>query len=210
MDVVRRTADRLARTALELGGKSPAIILDDADLDQVLATLVDGACGFNGQVCVALSRILVSRDRYDEVVEKMGEAYRNIKVGDPFDPRTQRGPTRRQARTERCETMSRWRRRREPRWSPAAAAQSHLDRGFYFEPTLLRDVDNSMDVAQEEVFGPITCVIPYDDVEDAIRIANDTKFGLAASVYSRPGRGARGRPADPLRRRRDEPRRRHA
>lgn len=183
-DVVRRTSDRLARTALELGGKSPAIVLDDADIDQVLATLVDGACGFNGQVCVALSRVLVSRSRYDEFVEKMGEAYRNIKVGDPFDPETQRGPLAVKRAMERCEHYVAIAQEEGATVVAGGGRPEHLDRGYYFAPTLLRDVDNSMRVAQEEIFGPITCVIPYDDVEDAIRIANDTKFGLAASVYS--------------------------
>ena len=183
-DVVHRTADRLARTALELGGKSPAIILDDADLDSVLATLVDGACGFNGQVCVALSRVLVPRHRYEEVVAAMAERYGSIKVGDPFDPETQRGPLAVKRAVERCERYVALAEEEGAKVVVGGSRPSHLDRGYYFAPTLLRDVDNSMRVAQEEIFGPITCLIPYDDVEDAIRIANDTKFGLAASVYS--------------------------
>lgn len=183
-DVVRRTSDRLARTALELGGKSPAIILDDADLDSVMETLVDGACGFNGQVCVALSRVLVSRERYEEVVERMAAAYKSIKVGDPFDPETQRGPLAVKRAVERCEHYVRSAEREGAKVVVGGGRPAHLEKGYYFEPTLIRDVDNSMTVAQEEIFGPITVVIPYDDVEDAIRIANDSKFGLAASVYS--------------------------
>jgi acyl-CoA reductase-like NAD-dependent aldehyde dehydrogenase len=183
-DVVKRTTDRLARTSLELGGKAPAIICDDADLDHVLTTLVDGACGFNGQVCVALSRVLVSRERYEEVVDALAEAYRNIKVGDPFDPETQRGPLAVKRAVERCEHYVALAEEEGAKVVVGGSRPEHLDRGYYFSPTLLRDVDNSMRVAQEEIFGPITCVIPYDDVEDAIRIANDTKFGLAASVYS--------------------------
>lgn len=183
-DVVKRSADRLARTALELGGKSPAIILDDADLDQVMATLVDGACGFNGQVCVALSRVLASRNRYEEVVERMAEAYRNLKVGDPFDPETQRGPLAVKRAVERCEHYVAIAQEEGAKVVVGGRRPPHLIKGYYFEPTLLRDVDNSMRIAQEEVFGPITCVIPYEDEEDAVRIANDTKYGLAATVYS--------------------------
>jgi len=183
-DVVKRTADRLARTALELGGKSPAIICDDADLDQVLATLVDGACGFNGQVCVALSRVLVSRNRYEEVVEAMAKAYDDIVVGDPFDEATQRGPLAVKRAVERCEYFVARAQEEGAKVVAGGGRPDHLDKGYYFAPTLIRDVDNSMQIAQDEIFGPITCVIPYDDIDDAVRIANDTKFGLAASVYS--------------------------
>ena len=183
-DVVHRTADRLARTALELGGKSAAIIADDADLETVLATLVDGACGFNGQVCVALSRVLVSRNRYEEVVDVMGKAYASIKVGDPFDPETQRGPLAARRAVERCEHYVKVATDEGAKVVAGGGRPEGLDRGFYFAPTLLRDVDNSMRVAQEEIFGPITCVIPYDDMDDAVRIANDTDFGLAASIYT--------------------------
>lgn len=183
-DVVKRTADRLARTSLELGGKAPAIICDDADLDTVLETLVDGTCGFNGQVCLALSRVLVSRERYEEVVAAMAEAYANIRVGDPFDPESQRGPLAVKRAVERCEHYVALAQEEGAKVVVGGGRPEHLDRGYYFAPTLLRDVDNSMRVAQEEIFGPITCVIPYDDIEDAIRIANDTRYGLAASVYS--------------------------
>jgi acyl-CoA reductase-like NAD-dependent aldehyde dehydrogenase len=184
VDVVHRTADRLARTALELGGKSAAIIADDADLETVMATLVDGACGFNGQVCVALSRILVSRERYDEVVDLLAKAYSSIKVGDPFDPETQRGPLAVKRAVERCEEYVRIAVEEGATVAAGGKRPEHLEKGFYFEPTLLRDVDNSMRVAQEEIFGPVTCVIPYEDLDDAIRIANDSDFGLAASIYT--------------------------
>jgi aldehyde dehydrogenase (NAD+) len=183
-DVVHRTADRLARTALELGGKSAAIIADDADLETVMATLVDGACGFNGQVCVALSRVLVSRDRYDEVVELMAQAYRSIKVGDPYDPETQRGPLAVKRAVERCEYYVKVAVEEGATVVAGGKRPEHLDKGYYFEPTLLRDVTNDMRVAREEIFGPVTCVIPYDDMDDAIRIANDSDFGLAASIYT--------------------------
>lgn len=183
-DVVHRTADRLARTALELGGKSAAIIADDADLETVMATLVDGACGFNGQVCVALSRVLVSRERYDEVVDLLAQAYSSIKVGDPFDPETQRGPLAVQRAVERCEYYVKVAQEEGAKVVAGGKRPEHLSKGYYFEPTLLRDVDNSMRVAREEIFGPITAVIPYDDMDDAIRIANDSDFGLAASIYT--------------------------
>lgn len=184
VDVLRRSASRLARTMLELGGKSPAIIAPDADLDEVAASLVPGATAHCAQVCVALSRILAPKSRYDEVVDYLAQRWRAIKVGEPTDPATEVGPLateRAVARTERYLQSA------IAAGAQVAAGGGHpegFERGFYFEPTLLRDVDNSMEVAQEEVFGPITCVIPYEDIEDAVRIANDTRYGLAASVYS--------------------------
>jgi acyl-CoA reductase-like NAD-dependent aldehyde dehydrogenase len=185
VDVVGRTAPRLARTALELGGKSPAIILDDANLDDVLPTLIPGSIGGVGQVCVCLSRILVSRARYDEVVARLADEFGNWKVGDPFDPATVLGPLGNERALHRVEAMLE--RAQEQGAKVVAGGRRPPEfggRGFYFEPTLLRDVTEDMDIAQDEVFGPIVSVLAYDDVRDAVRMANHTRFGLAASVYS--------------------------
>jgi acyl-CoA reductase-like NAD-dependent aldehyde dehydrogenase len=190
MDVVTRTAPRLARTALELGGKSPAIILDDADLNEVMPTLVPGAIGGAGQVCVALSRILVPRARYDEVVDRLVDEIGQYRQGDPFDESTAIGPLGNERARQRTEAMLERAQEQGAKIAAGGQRPPELPDGFYFEPTLLREVTNDMDIAQIEVFGPITCVIAYDDVEDAIRIANDSKFGLAASVYSRDKRAA--------------------
>jgi acyl-CoA reductase-like NAD-dependent aldehyde dehydrogenase len=184
VDVVTRTASRLARTALELGGKSPAIILDDANLEDVLPTLVPAAIGGVGQVCVALSRVLVSRARYDEVVERLAQEIGKYPLGDPFDESTALGPLGNERARQRTEAMLARAQEQGAKVVAGGRRPPELTDGFYFEPTLLRDVTTDMDIAQEEVFGPITCVIAYDNVEDAIRLANDTKFGLAASVYS--------------------------
>jgi acyl-CoA reductase-like NAD-dependent aldehyde dehydrogenase len=183
-DVVKRTADRLARTALELGGKSAAIILDDADLDQALPSLVGGATAFCGQICVALSRVLASRRRYEEVVAAMAAAYTSIKVGDPWDPATERGPLAVERARARSEHYVAGAIAQGARVAAGGRRPPKLDRGWYYEPTLLRDVDNGMTVAREEIFGPVTCVIPFDDEEDAIRIANDSNFGLAGAVFT--------------------------
>ena len=185
VDVVSRTAPRLARTALELGGKSPAIILDDAQLDDVLPTLVPGAIGGVGQVCVALSRILVSRTRYEEVLARLVDEFTRYRLGDPFDPNTVLGPLANERARLRTEAMLERAQEQGAKVAVGGRRPENLPAGgFYFEPTLLRDVTTDMDIAQQEVFGPITCLIAYDDVEDAIRIANDSRFGLAASVYS--------------------------
>jgi acyl-CoA reductase-like NAD-dependent aldehyde dehydrogenase len=185
VDVVGRTAPRLARTALELGGKSPAIILDDANLDDVMPTLVPASIGGVGQVCVALSRILVSRARYDEVVARLVEEFGKYKLGDPFEEDSVLGPLSNARARERTEAMLERAQEQGAKVATGGRRPENLpESGFWFEPTLLRDVTTDMDIAQEEVFGPITCVLAFDDVEDAIRIANDSKFGLAASVYS--------------------------
>jgi acyl-CoA reductase-like NAD-dependent aldehyde dehydrogenase len=191
VDVVTRTAPRLARTALELGGKSPAIILDDADLDQVLPTLVPAAIGGVGQVCVALSRVLVSRARYDEVVARLVDEFGKYKLGDPFESDTVLGPLANARARDRTEAMLERAQQQGAKVAVGGRRPEHLpEGGFWFEPTLLRDVTTEMDIAQEEVFGPIICVLAYEDADDAVRIANDSRFGLAGSVYSGSRDGA--------------------
>jgi acyl-CoA reductase-like NAD-dependent aldehyde dehydrogenase len=185
VEVVKNTADRLARTGLELGGKSPAIITDDADLDKVMTTLVPGAIGVNGQVCAALTRILVSRTRYEEVVTRLAEEFSKLKVGDPFDPSTDLGPLANERALERTERMLAKAIDEGAKVAYGGQRPPELPRGFYFEPTLLRDVTDDMEIAQEEVFGPIIAVMAYEDVDDAVRIANGTKYGLAGSVYAK-------------------------
>lgn len=183
-DVVRRAGDHLARTILELGGKSPAIILDDADLDEVMPVLGDASSTFLGQVCLALTRVLTTEAMHDEVVSRLAQYYESMRIGDPFDPDTDLGPFAVKRSLDRTE-----------RYLESAVAEgatvvsggkrpAGLDRGWYFEPTLLTNVTNDMKVAQEEIFGPITVVMTYKDEDDAVRIANDTVFGLAASVFS--------------------------
>jgi acyl-CoA reductase-like NAD-dependent aldehyde dehydrogenase len=184
VDVVTRTAPRLARTALELGGKAPAIILEDANLDSVLETLVPGCTGGLGQVCVSLQRILAPRSRYDEIVDAMAAAFDAITVGDPFDPANTYGPLANERAVVRVEKMLARAMEQGAKVAAGGSRPAELDRGFFFRPTLLRDVDPSMDIANDEVFGPIVVVIPYEDEADAIHIANSTPDGLAASVYS--------------------------
>jgi acyl-CoA reductase-like NAD-dependent aldehyde dehydrogenase len=186
VDVVTRTAPRLARTALELGGKSAAIVLGDADLAEVVPALVPAAIGGAGQVCVALTRILVPRAGYEDAVALLAEEFAQYKPGDPFDDDTVLGPLGNERALQRVESML----DRAVQDGAKIAAGGHRPaelggKGFYFEPTLLRDVDENSFIAQEEVFGPVVCVLPYDDEDDAIRIANNSKYGLSGAVYSR-------------------------
>jgi aldehyde dehydrogenase (NAD+) len=185
VDVVKRTADRLARTALELGGKSPAIIAEDVDVNEVVETLAEGASGFLGQVCVSLSRILAPRSRYDEVVDALAQYYASLKIGDPFDADTDRGPLAVERARDRTEHYVALARDQGAEVVTGGRRPPGLDRGWYYEPTLLRAVNNQMTVAREEIFGPVTAVIPYDGIDEAVQIANDSPFGLAASVYTK-------------------------
>jgi acyl-CoA reductase-like NAD-dependent aldehyde dehydrogenase len=183
-DVVARTAPRLARTALELGGKSPAILTEDVDLPLVMSSLGEGASSFMGQICVLLSRIIVPRSRYDEVTEAFTSYYAALKIGDPFDPTVDRGPLSVERARTRTEAYVEGALAEGARVAFGGKRPDHLTRGYYYEPTVLVDVHNKMTVAQEEVFGPVTCLIPYDSLEEAVDIANDSPYGLAASVYS--------------------------
>jgi aldehyde dehydrogenase (NAD+) len=177
-------AERIARVTLELGGKSPAIIADDVAVDDLVPGLVMNGIQHSGQVCAALTRILVPRRRHDEIVAALAAEYRTLKVGDPFDRDTQIGPL--VAERQRDAVEARVRRAIDDGIEVVVGGSrpAGFDRGWYFEPTLFAGVDNSARIAQEEVFGPVQVVIPFDDIEDAIRIANDTPYGLSGAVYA--------------------------
>ncbi len=184
-DIVRASAGRIAKVTLELGGKSAAIIADDADLDTAIPALVGAMTGYCGQICVAMTRILVSHQRHDEVVDRLKQAFAALRIGDPADPQTDYGPLVAERVRERAEGYIE--RAVQDGATIAYGGQrpsGHGD-GWFLEPTLLTNVDNSMEVAQNEIFGPVFCVIPYDDIDNAVDIANDSRFGLCGSVFSR-------------------------
>ncbi|MEA2312021.1 MAG: aldehyde dehydrogenase [Solirubrobacteraceae bacterium] len=174
---------QLKRYSLELGGKSAAIILEDADLEQTLARLLPATINNNGQVCVNQTRIVAPQARYDEIVEAFTEGYRALAIGDPMDPGTDVGPLIHGAHRERVEGYIRSGREDGARITIGGGRPEGLDRGFYLEPTIFADVDNGMKIAQEEIFGPVLAIIPYRDEDEAVRIANDSPFGLSGSVW---------------------------
>jgi aldehyde dehydrogenase (NAD+) len=177
--------EQLKRYSLELGGKSAAIILDDADLASTMEGLKMASLMNNGQACVAQTRILASRERYDEVVEALGETVRGMKVGDPSDPMTEIGPLVAERQQERVEKYIALGQEEGARVVVGGNGRPEgFDRGWYVQPTVFADVTNDMRIAQEEIFGPVLAVIPFDDVDDAIRLANDSEFGLAGSVWT--------------------------
>jgi aldehyde dehydrogenase (NAD+) len=168
---------------LELGGKSAAIVLGDADLEQALPTLVGASVGTNaGQSCVCLSRFLVPRERHDEIAARLAEAFASLKVGDPREPDTVVSPLITEAHRERV--LGYVRRGVEEGATLAAGGRAPERDGWFVEPTLLTNVRNDMTVAQEEIFGPVVALIPYDGEEDAIRIANDSEYGLSGAVFT--------------------------
>ena len=182
------------RVSLELGGKSAAIVCDDADLDAAIPRLVGGGMHLSGQVCGAHTRILVSRDRYAEAVDAAAAAAAAIPYGDPFDPRTVVGPLVAERQRDRVEGSSPRRWRTGPAPSPVAPP-AHLPKGWYVPPTILADVHNGMRVAREEIFGPVLSFIPFDGEDDAVRIANDSRYGLSGGVWSADAAAASPSPA---------------
>jgi aldehyde dehydrogenase (NAD+) len=184
---IAETCGRLLRpVTLELGGKSAAIVLDDADLDLAkigndlfAATLVN-----NGQTCYLGTRVLAPRSRYDEVIDTLAAFASSLAVGDALDPATQIGPMASDRHRDRVEGYIAKGTSDGARLVTGGGRPRDLDRGWFVEPTVFADVDNASTIAQEEIFGPVLAVIPYRDEEDAIRIANDSDYGLGGSVWT--------------------------
>jgi betaine-aldehyde dehydrogenase len=176
--------ERLKRCTLELGGKSAAIILDDADLSTTIPTLLPNAIMNNGQACIAQTRILAPRSRYDEVVDALVAKVAAMPVGDPHDPATEVGPVVADRQRTRIEGYIASGREEGATVALGGGRPAGLDRGYYVEPTVFTNVDNKMKIAQEEIFGPVLAVIPYDGDADAVTIANDSNYGLCGSVWT--------------------------
>lgn len=176
----------LRRCGLELGGKSAAIALDDADSARLADYAIAMGLGFNsGQACAALTRILVPRNRQVEFVEALSERVKALKVGDPFDPATTVGPMVAKRQQERVEYYIADGCAEGARVAVGGSRKSNQARGWYVAPTLFYDANNAMRIAREEIFGPVGVVIPYDGGdEEALRIANDSAYGLAGAVFS--------------------------
>ncbi|MBU8812861.1 aldehyde dehydrogenase [Mycolicibacterium goodii] len=183
-EIGKIAAEKLKPCTLELGGKSAAIILEDADLDSTLPMLLFSGLMNSGQACVGQTRILAPRSRYDEVVEKVAAGVAAMQVGLPEDPAAMVGPLISEKQRERVEGYIKKGIEEGARLVTGGGRPEGLDSGWFVQPTVFADVDNSMTIAQEEIFGPVLVVIPYEDEDDAVRIANDSVYGLAGSVYT--------------------------
>jgi betaine-aldehyde dehydrogenase len=176
--------ERLRRCTLELGGKSAAILLDDIDVPTVMNDLLPmGSLMNNGQACVAQTRILAPRSRYDEIVDAITETVAGMKVGDPTDMETGIGPLVAERQRDRVEGYIAIGRDEGARIT-TGGGRPDFEKGWWVEPTVFADVDNKMRIAQEEIFGPVLAVIPYEDTVDAVAIANDSDYGLSGSVWT--------------------------
>jgi aldehyde dehydrogenase (NAD+) len=184
---IGETCGRLLRpVTLELGGKSAAIVLDDAELDlSALAERLFTATLLNsGQTCFLSTRVLAPRSRYGEVVDLFTDLARGLRIGDALDPETQIGPLASAQQRDSVEAYIAKGSSEGGRLTTGGARPKSQDRGWFVEPTVFADVDNSSTIAQEEIFGPVLSITPYRDVDDAVRLANDSDFGLAGTVWT--------------------------
>ncbi|MER6524603.1 aldehyde dehydrogenase [Streptomyces sp. NPDC001508] len=182
--VMEVAARNLTRVTLELGGKSAAVVLPDADLETAVAGIVPAAWMNNGQACVAQTRILLPRSRYDEFADAFARAASALTVGDPLDPATRVGPLVTRRQQQRNLDYIRIGQEEGAKILIGGGRPAGLERGWYVEPTLFGDVDNSMRIAREEIFGPVICLLPYGDESEALKIADDSEYGLSGSVWT--------------------------
>ena len=175
----------LKRCTLELGGKSAAIVLEDANLEETISLLLPNAIMNNGQACLAQTRILAPRSRYDEINRALAAAVSAMTVGNPADPSVQVGPLVSESQRQRVEGYLAKGRKEGAAVLCGGGRPREQKRGWFIEPTLFSNVDNSMTIAREEIFGPVLVTIPFEDQDDAIRIANDSEYGLSGSVWTR-------------------------
>ena len=176
--------EQFKRVTLECGGKSPAIILEDADIDSVVPALMPFAIMMSGQHCLAQTRILAHHSRYQEIVDAISQAAAELRVGDPHDPSTEVGPLVAERQRRRVEDYIASGRQQGATITVGGGRPPSQPKGWYVEPTIFANVDSSMRIAQEEIFGPVLVVIPFEDDNDAVRIANDSKYGLSGSVWT--------------------------
>jgi len=183
--IASAAAQRMTRSSFELGGKSAAIVLEDADLDHALPSLVAWSMPITGQVCFSLTRILVPASRKNEIIQGYLEAVSKTRVGDPFAENTQMGPLTMARQLQRVQGYIRKGQEEGARLLLGGGRPPGLDRGYFVEPTVFAEVTPNMTIAQEEIFGPVVSIIEYDDIDDAVRIANSTIYGLHGAIYTR-------------------------
>ena len=183
--VVRNTAENFAQVSLELGGKSPNIVFEDADPESAAMGIIAGIFGASGQSCVAGSRALLHVDIYDQVLEKLVERVEQIKIGDPLLDDTEMGPLATEAQLERVKEYVGIGQAEGGKIVIGGKTPENTDAGWYFEPTIIELIDHDARIAQEEIFGPVLSIIPFKDEEEAIALANGTEYALATGIWTR-------------------------
>jgi aldehyde dehydrogenase (NAD+) len=190
--ILRTAADTLKRVTLELGGKSPVVVLDDANFDDVVPLAIQAGFMNSGQACIAGTRILVPQNRLAEFEARVREEVARTQAGDPRDPQTTVGPMVSQRQWERVQRYIRIGTDEGARLIAGGEGRPDgIGAGWFVRPTVFSDVTNDMAIAREEIFGPVLSIITYCDTEDAISIANDTNYGLQAYVFSADAKRAR-------------------
>ncbi|MBE3551685.1 MAG: aldehyde dehydrogenase family protein [Kyrpidia tusciae] len=182
--IMRQAASHIKRVSLELGGKSPHIVFSDADLPAAVKGIVSGIFYNQGEVCLAGSRIFVQKPVYEEVLEQLSTAARKVTIGDPFDSGTTFGALISEEHRQRVQHYVGVGIREGARVIEGGRIPEKHSRGYFYEPTVLVGEDNQMTVAQEEIFGPVALVLPFETTEEVIRLANATKYGLAAGLWT--------------------------
>jgi (Z)-2-((N-methylformamido)methylene)-5-hydroxybutyrolactone dehydrogenase len=184
---MRSAADHLARVTLELGGKSPNVVFADADLDAAANGVVAGIFAATGQTCMAGSRLMVEDSVHDELLDRLASRAEAIRLGDPLDPDTEMGPVAFRAHLDHVQAAIAAARDEGARLVSGGGRPGapELADGFFVEPTIFGEVDNGMGIAREEVFGPVLAALRFSSEEEAVRLANDTQYGLAAGVWTR-------------------------
>lgn len=182
--ILRASSDTIKKVSLELGGKSPNIVFSDADLDKAAAAAVGGAFGNSGQVCTARTRLFLDKQNYDNFMNLLVDGAENYKVGDPLAEGTAMGPVISDAQWERVNAYVEIGRDEGAELVYGGTRPSNLSEGYFYQPTIFAQASNDMRIAREEIFGPVLTVIPFDDVDEVIKMANQNEYGLAGSVWS--------------------------
>ncbi|GAA2372154.1 aldehyde dehydrogenase family protein [Dactylosporangium salmoneum] len=183
--IMQACAPNITRMALELGGKSAALVTEDVDLEAIAAPLMWGAIRSCGQICYATTRVLVARPQYEEMVQRLADAMRQVRIGDPLDPATELGPLISSRQRDRVQAIVDGAVAEGVRLVTGGRRPATQTRGWYFEPTLFAAESNAVSVAQQEIFGPVLTVVPYGGIDEAVALANDSDYGLGGAVFCR-------------------------